>query len=56
MEELCGEAPSDEPRLPFDALTLERAEVLAIAEAAEGEVHPLVRVQAQAAWKLTVAK
>eukprot|EP00439_Symbiodinium_sp_Y106_P036615 s2874_g4.t1 len=49
VEELRGEPPSDEPRLIFDALTLERAEVLAVAEAAEGEVHPLVRLQAQAA-------
>ena len=36
-------------RVPFDALTLERKEILAAATADQGEVHPLVRLQAEVA-------
>ena len=37
------------PGVPFDALVLEKEAVLSAARAGEGEVHPLVRLQAQAA-------
>ncbi|CAE7849722.1 ppsD [Symbiodinium necroappetens] len=39
---------SDEP-VSFDAMVMEHSEVLAAAQAREGEVHPLVKLQAQAA-------
>ena len=48
-ETLRDKAQGSDDTVPFDAMVMERSEVLAAAQAREGEVHPLVKLQAQAA-------
>ncbi|CAE7790137.1 Mfsd6 [Symbiodinium sp. CCMP2592] len=42
-------SPVSSDQVPFDAMVMEKSEILAAAQAREGEVHPLVKLQAQAA-------